>query len=44
LRWAGVFVLLLFLVGLCWFVWTYVHHKTEVGKRATQSQSLAMRE
>ncbi len=27
LRWAGVAALLLLLVGLGWFVWTYVHNR-----------------
>jgi cytoskeletal protein RodZ len=44
IRWAGVFVLLLFLCGLSWFVWDYIHHKNQVGSRLTQSQSLAMRQ
>ena len=43
-RWAGVFVLVLFLCGVSWFVWDYVHHKNQVGKRVVQSQSLALRE
>jgi cytoskeleton protein RodZ len=44
MRWAGVFVLLLFLCGLSWFVWQYIHHKSEAGARTSQSQSLAMKE
>ena len=44
MRWAGVFVLLLFLCGLSWFVWQYVHHKSEASAHANQSQSLAMKE
>jgi cytoskeletal protein RodZ len=43
MRWAGVLVLLLFLCGLSWFVWDYVHHKTQIGAGTTQSQSLASR-
>jgi len=43
-RWAGVFVLLLFLGGLSWFVWDYVHHKNEVSTRFVHSQALALRE
>ncbi len=42
-RWAGVAVLLLFLGGLSWFVWDYVHHKNMVGSRAIQTQILAFR-
>jgi cytoskeletal protein RodZ len=44
IRWAGVFVLLLFLCGISWFVWDYVHHKTQIGKGVVQSQWLALRE
>ena len=44
MRWAGVFVLLLFLCGLSWFVWQYVHHKSDASARVTQAQSLAMKE
>ena len=44
MRWAGVFVLVLFLCGLSWFVWQYVHHKIEFGSRQVQSQSIAMKE
>jgi cytoskeletal protein RodZ len=43
-RWAGVFVLLLFLCGISWFVWDYVHHKNEIGKGVVQSEWLALRE
>lgn len=42
-RWAGVFVLLLFLCGLSWFVWDYVHHKSQA-TRVVQTQSLALRD
>lgn len=42
-RWAGVAVLLLFLGGLSWFVWDYVHHKNMVGSRPIQTQILAFR-
>jgi cytoskeletal protein RodZ len=44
IRWAGVLVLVLFLFGLSWFVWDYVHHKTQAGNRRVQNQSLALRE
>lgn len=43
IRWAGVAVLLLFLGGLSWFVWDYVHHKNLVGNRSVQTQTLAFR-
>ncbi len=43
MRWAGVAVLLLFLGGLSWFVWDYVHHKNLVGSRTVQTESLAFR-
>ena len=43
MRWAGVLVLLLFLCGLSWFVWDYVHHKSLVGKEMVQEPSLALR-
>jgi cytoskeleton protein RodZ len=43
MRWAGVGVLLLFLGGLSWFVWDYVHHKNLVGSRTIQTESLAFR-
>ena len=43
MRWAGVAVLLLFLGGLSWFVWDYVHHKNMVGSRVVQTQTLALR-
>ncbi len=43
MRWAGVAVLLLFLGGLSWFVWDYVHHKNMVGSRIVQMQTLALR-
>ena len=42
-RWAGVAVLLLFLGGLSWFVWDYVHHKNMVGSQPIQTQILAFR-
>jgi cytoskeletal protein RodZ len=44
IRWAGVFVLLLFLCGLSWFVWDYVHHKNLIGKGQLQDNSLALRD
>ena len=44
MRWAGVLVLVLFLCGLSWFVWQYVHHKSEASARVQQTQSLAMKE
>jgi cytoskeletal protein RodZ len=44
IRWAGVFVLLLFLCGLSWIVWDYVHHKNQIGSRLDQNHSLALRE
>ena len=45
MRWAGVFVLLLFLCGLSWFVWQYVHHKSDASAHASlRAQSLAMKE
>ena len=40
-RWAGVAVLLLFLGGLSWFVWDYVHHKNMIGSRTVQTEPLA---
>ena len=43
MRWAGVAVLLLFLGGLSWFVWDYVHHKNLVGTRSVQTDTLALR-
>ena len=43
MRWAGVAVLLLFLCGLSWFVWDYVHHKNMVGSRSVPTQVLAFR-
>jgi cytoskeletal protein RodZ len=43
MRWAGVAVLLLFLGGLSWFVWDYVHHKNMVSSRGVQTETLAFR-
>ena len=43
MRWAGVAVLLLFLGGLSWFVWDYVHHKNMVGSVDGQTEILALR-
>ncbi len=44
IRWAGVCVLLLFLGGLSWFVWDYVHHKNQASGIVPQKLSLAMRD
>ncbi len=42
-RWAGVAALLLVLGGLSWFVWGYVHHKTQSSALLTETQTLAVR-
>ena len=42
LRWTGIAVLLLLVVGLSYFVWTYVHKKMSLGLPAPNHTSEAL--
>jgi cytoskeleton protein RodZ len=41
LRWAGVAVLFILLVGLGWFVWQYVGHRVSAANPAPKAQSIS---